>query len=69
VPISGDAKALPPCTLAEMAQQAGGNPVIHESLHHAITFLTVTNPAYETILVTGSLYLVGEALSALKENE
>jgi dihydrofolate synthase / folylpolyglutamate synthase len=65
VTITGDPKALSSKTLAEMAHRANYIVTPYASLSHAITSLTVTKDEQEIILVTGSLYLVGEALSQL----
>jgi dihydrofolate synthase / folylpolyglutamate synthase len=63
VPIRNDPKALSAEALEKMATQAGIKATAHPSLEDAIAFLTVTNAHANTILITGSLYLVGEALN------
>jgi dihydrofolate synthase/folylpolyglutamate synthase len=66
VPICDDAKALSADALHTIAKQEGITATPHISLEEAVAFLTVTNPLPEIILITGSLYLVGEALTCFK---
>ncbi len=63
VKMKGDPKAVPALELAGIVKVLQYDGRAHAGLGEALAFLTVTNPESAIILVTGSLYLVGEALS------
>jgi dihydrofolate synthase / folylpolyglutamate synthase len=69
VTIRDDPKSVPASELADIAHQKGHAAHAQTSLDVAIHSLTMTNPVPAIILVTGSLYLVGEALALLKARE
>ncbi|TVR78117.1 MAG: bifunctional folylpolyglutamate synthase/dihydrofolate synthase [Rhodospirillales bacterium] len=62
VPVAGSAAGLPPDAVCRAAAQAGIPAVVAPGLEDGLRHLPVTHPAPARVLVTGSLYLVGEAL-------
>lgn len=65
VPIPGDRQSVQPDELAAVAVAAGAEATTAAHWQQALQHLTVTVPQKAIILVTGSLYLIGDVLHVM----
>ncbi|NUM49389.1 MAG: bifunctional folylpolyglutamate synthase/dihydrofolate synthase [Anaerolineales bacterium] len=63
---SAHARAMPAAQLAALAQAVGFDARAHPHLAEAVALARATVPAHGLILITGSLFVVGEARPLLK---
>jgi dihydrofolate synthase/folylpolyglutamate synthase len=62
---SSDERAMPAHALAAMVKEAGHDCVVVEEVAEAVKFARTLAAVSDMVCVTGSLYTVGEARSAL----